>query len=109
MGDSMETYDAEIKRITKEIIGKYHPSDIILFGSCAKGTIKSGSDIDICVIMETEDRRQAVRDMLFDLVDDFDVDIVVYTPAEWMKYKDDMAAFAGVINRTGRSLMKKQC
>ena len=33
----MRPYDKEIENIKKQIINQYHPSDIILFGSCAKG------------------------------------------------------------------------
>jgi hypothetical protein len=43
--------------------------------------------------------------MLLDVNYDIDLDIVVYTPAEWSKYKDDNATMAGVIHRTGVSLV----
>lgn len=32
--------------------------------------------------------------------DDVDLDIVIYTPSKWLKYKDDKANFANIINRT---------
>lgn len=59
----MRPYDKEIENIKKQIMDQYHPSDIILFGSCAKGAIHKGSD------------------------------------------KDDNATMAGVIHRTGVSLV----
>lgn len=98
-------YDNEIEKIKKQIIDKYHPADIILFGSCAKGLIRKGSDIDLCIVMDTSDKRQTVRDMLLEVDYDIDLDIVVYTPLEWSKYKDDNATMAGVIHRTGVSLV----
>ncbi len=98
-------YYNEIERIKNQIINKYGPEDIILFGSCAKGLIKRGSDIDICVIMETQDKRQTLREMLIDIEYDVDLDIVIYTPSEWLRYKDDKANFANVIKRTGVSLV----
>ena len=101
----MRPYDKEIENIKKQIMDQYHPSDIILFGSCAKGAIHKGSDIDLCVILETVDKRQTIRNMLLDVNYDIDLDIVVYTPAEWSKYKDDNATMAGVIHRTGVSLV----
>lgn len=98
-------YDDEIEKIKNQIINKYAPEDIILFGSCAKGLIKRGSDVDICVILETQDKRQTLREMLVDIEYDVDLDIVIYTPSEWLRYKDDKANFANVINRTGVSLV----
>ncbi len=95
----------EIEKIKKQIIMKYSPEDIILFGSHAKGLVKRGSDIDICVILETEDKRKTLREMLVDIDYDVDLDIVLYTPSEWSRYKDDRANFANIIKRTGVSLV----
>ncbi|WP_227764549.1 nucleotidyltransferase domain-containing protein [Zhaonella formicivorans] len=98
-------YDNEIEKIKNQIINKYTPKDIILFGSCAKGLVKRGSDIDICVILETQNKRQTLREMLVDIEYDVDLDIVIYTPSEWSRYKDDKASFANIIKRTGVSLI----
>ncbi|MCM8900641.1 nucleotidyltransferase domain-containing protein [Caldicoprobacter algeriensis] len=97
-------YD-EIEKIKNQIVNKYNPDDIILFGSCAKGLVKRDSDIDICVILDTPDKRQTLREMLVDIEYDVDLDIVIYTPSEWSRYKDDRASFANIIKRTGVSLL----
>ena len=102
-------YDREIENIKNQIIRKYNPADIILFGSCAKGRVRRGSDVDICVILETNDKRKTVRDILINIDYDVDLDVVVYTPGEWQKYKDDKATFVGIINRTGASLIGWFC
>ncbi len=96
-------FDSEIETIKNQIFNTYHPLDIILFGSCAKGRVTRSSDIDLCLIMQTEDKRKTIRDILINL--DYDVDLVIYTPEEWGKYKDDKATFAGIINKTGVSLI----
>lgn len=64
-GDNMYHY-GEIEKIKNQIINKYNPDDIILFGSCAKGLAKRGSDIDICVILDTRDKKQTLREILVD-------------------------------------------
>ena len=97
--DNMYPYDNEIERIRNQIIDKYAPVDIILFGSCAKGFVKRGSDIDICGILDTQDKRKTLREMLVEINYDMDLDIVIYTPAEWLKYKDDKATFANIIKK----------
>ena len=101
----MSPYDREIEKIKEQIISKYNPEEMILFGSCAKGRVSRNSDIDICLILDTVDKRQIVRDILTGIEYDIDLEIVVYTPQEWQKYKGDKATFAGVINRTGVSLI----
>ncbi len=98
-------YDDEIENIKNQIINKYTPKEIILFGSYAKGLVKRGSDIDLCVILETRDKRQTLRDMLAGIEYNVDLDIVIYTPSEWLRHKDDKANFANIIKRTGVSLV----
>lgn len=96
-------FDSEIETIKNQILNMYHPLDIILFGSCAKGRVTKGSDIDLCLILKTDDKRKTIRDILVSL--DYDVDLVIFTPEEWERYKHDKATFAGIINKTGVSLI----
>lgn len=98
-------YEQEIEKIKEQIINKYNPDDIILFGSCAKGRVSRNSDIDICLILDTVNKRQMVTDILTEIEYDADLEVVVYTPREWQEYKGDKATFAGIINRTGVSLI----
>lgn len=97
----MFPHGAEIENIKNQIIAKYSPEKIILFGSCAKGRIKKSSDIDLCIILDVEDKRKTVQDMLLNLDYNLDLDIVLFTPKEWEQYKGNQATFAGIINRTG--------
>jgi uncharacterized protein len=78
----MENYEAEIENIKNQIENLYHPSDIILFDSCAKDRILKNSDIDLCIIIETEDKRALVRDVLLNINYNIELDVVIYTPEE---------------------------
>lgn len=91
----------KIVSITKQIIEKFKPVDIILFGSYAKGLARRQSDIDICVIAETDNKRQLVQDILLEIDCDIDLDVVVYTPKQWEQYKNNKSMFAHIINKTG--------
>jgi len=95
----------EIERIKNQIKNRYNPSDIILFGSCAKRRIRRESDIDLCIILETANKRKTMADILTEIEYDLDLDVVIYTPKEWQSYKDNKATFAGIINRTGVSII----
>lgn len=101
----MLPYEKEIEKIKNKIKYKFNPKDIFLFGSCAKGAVTSKSDIDICVIMDTDNKRLAVQEILLEVTEDIDVDVVVYTPGEWETYKDDKSTFAHIIYSRGVSII----
>lgn len=68
-----------IRAIAKHIADKFHPEEIILFGSHAYGNPTAWSDVDLLVVMETPDGELAaileIAESLPDL--SFRVDIVV--------------------------------
>lgn len=98
-------YKDEIENIKNQIVKKYNPKDIYLFGSNAKGVVRKSSDIDLCIIINTDKKREIIQEMLYSLDYDIDLDIVIYTEDEWEKYRNDLSTFASVINKTGVSLL----
>ncbi len=72
-----------IDRLTQQLVGKYAPAKIILFGSAARDALEA-NDIDLLIVKEdvplvgTERIRQLYRIMDTDLP----VDYLVYRPAE---------------------------
>lgn len=97
----MSFHDEAIKSIGNQIIKKFDPVDIILFGSRAKGLVRKSSDIDICVIKDTNNKRKLVQDIMLEIDSDVDLEVIVYTPTQWERYKNDKSMFAHVINKTG--------
>jgi DNA polymerase sigma len=95
----------EIDSVVAQIVNKFAPIDIYLFGSYAKGVIKKQSDIDLCIITNTDNKRKLVQQILLEIDYDSDIDIVVYTKEEWDKYKEDPSTFANIIFRTGGSII----
>jgi len=98
-------YDKQIDEIVKLIKNRYHPVDVYLFGSCARGMVTKHSDIDICLVADTDNKRKMAMDIQLDINCDADVDVVIYTPNEWKKYKDDPSTFAHIIAKKGVSLV----
>jgi predicted nucleotidyltransferase len=71
-------------RLADEIIRRFHPLRVILFGSHARGEAGADSDIDLLVVLaEAPDKRRAAVEIRRALAA-FPVpkDIIVTTPAE---------------------------
>ena len=81
--------EVELERIVKILIEQYRPEKIILFGSLATGEVGEWSDIDLCIIKET-DKRPLDRELeVTRLVDqNLAADFFVYTPGEFAASQD---------------------
>ena len=79
----------------------FKPKKIILFGSQAKGTATEKSDLDVCVVIDTDKKHTTVAELYLALELDTPVDIILYTPAEWESYLADNTSFARKINDEG--------
>lgn len=75
--------DAAIAEVVDHIAAAFGPERIILFGSYAYGQPRPESDVDLLVIMETEQREteQAVH-ILQTVEHHFGLDLIVRTPAK---------------------------
>jgi predicted nucleotidyltransferase len=104
---NIEVYLIEIVR---RIISDFHPEKIILFGSYAYGHPTPDSDIDLMVVMNTDERphKRAVglRKSLKDL--GIPKDIVVKTPDEFNRFKDIIGTIVYPAAHKGRVLYEKQ-
>lgn len=97
-------YLEEVEKIKEQLVLKFKPSKIILFGSVAKVLVHKGSDIDICVIVNTKNKRDLLTQICLSIETDLQVDFVLYTPEEWKEYFNDPTSFASLINSTGREI-----
>lgn len=82
----------------------YGIKTVILFGSRAKGTETIESDIDICVIAETDNKRRLASALQVSIECEIPIDIIVYTPCEWEECIKDDTSFAKKILSEGRIL-----
>lgn len=91
----------EINIIKEQIVSHYSPSKIILFGSQAKGAVTRKSDIDLCIIKDTENKRELLTDMYLNIESNKPFDLILYTEAEWSQHVNDTTSFAYLINKKG--------
>jgi predicted nucleotidyltransferase len=84
----------------------FHPEKVFLFGSFATASFNPGtSDIDLCVVAETEDKRETLTKMYNDIKLDLPCDFLLYTPEEWARCVQDLCSFAHHIRTTGMMLV----
>lgn len=95
-----------IENITAQLIQKYKPEKIILFGSAARGDAAPGSDIDLLIIKRDTPSYSADRIMeVSDLVErDVPVDFLVYRPEEFEKRVSLGDPFIELILKEGKIL-----
>ncbi len=93
-----------IREIKDRIVGTVHPDKIIIFGSYAYGKPTKDSDLDLLVIMPSDEPMHKRVLPIRKLLRDFHVpkDIIVYTPDEVEKWKNVTNAFITSIMRTGK-------
>ncbi|MCZ7403266.1 MAG: nucleotidyltransferase domain-containing protein [Candidatus Methanoperedens sp.] len=93
-----------IKEIKNRIVSEVHPEKIILFGSYAYGTPTKDSDVDLLVIMPSNEPMHKRIFRIRKLLRDFRVpkDVIVYTPQEVNDWKNVSNAFITSIIRKGK-------
>lgn len=91
----------QIDSIKDQIVSKYSPVKMILFGSQSKGTATKKSDIDLCIIKNTDNKKALLADIYLNIESDLPVDILLYTETEWNNCVNDSTSFAHLINSKG--------
>jgi predicted nucleotidyltransferase len=80
-------FEKEIENITAQIIEKYRPEKIILFGSAFQGKFTPDSDVDLLVIKKDTPLYGAdrIRELSRIIDRNIPVDFLVYRPEEFEK------------------------
>jgi len=96
----------EIDNISRQIIEKYHPQKIILFGSAAKGLASPDSDLDFFIIKEKVPHlgRDRFRELSKMIERDAAVDFVIYKPEEFSRWLNGGDPFLKTIVNEGKVL-----
>jgi predicted nucleotidyltransferase len=104
-GDKMKEEEQKILDCIVEQIKKFNPENIVLFGSFSTPRFRPGSsDIDLCIIMNFEDKSQTITELYYEIKAGLPIDFLLYTPEEWTQHVQDPCSFAYHIQRTGKSI-----
>jgi len=100
------TVQEQIDHLVQRIVKKFHPEQIILFGSQARGDAGPDSDIDLLVVMPVEgsvfEKRLEIKLALPDLP--VPVDVIVTTPEAFAWRKDIVGTIEWPATREGKVL-----
>jgi len=105
MDDSLK---AKVNSIAAAIKADMNPSSILLFGSVAKGTDTSESDLDICLLFDRlpyrklEILRKARR--IARPIYQGSLDFIAYSQEEWLEYLTANASFEVQVQRNSITL-----
>ena len=99
-------FDKEIQSITKQLIEKYGPEKIILFGSAARGDYGKANDLDFLIIKQDVPLYGIDRMRELDELIDRNVaaDMLVYRPNEFDERVRLGDPFIKAVLREGRIL-----
>ena len=93
----------DIQQIVKQIVAHFHPQKVILFGSYAhRTTVTEDSDVDLLVLMETDEQPLHTAARIAAAVDHpFPLDIIVSTPADFEASLSRRGVFATQVTTEG--------
>ena len=99
-------YDEEIERITAQIIEKYAPQKIILFGSAARGEPGPDSDADFLIVKKYTPLYGAdrIRELSRIIERNIAIDLLIYRPEEIEKRLEMGDPFLKAILEEGKVL-----
>ena len=91
-----------IRAVVQQIVERFHPERVFLFGSYAHGRPTPDSDVDLLVVLDTPTSPLRCAAQISQAIDHpFPVDIVVMTPGEWAEYLDEGAIFPTQVSKKG--------
>jgi predicted nucleotidyltransferase len=100
----------QIQKIVNRIIERFHPEQIILFGSQARGDAGPDSDVDLLVVMPVEgskrEKQLEIRMALHDI--HVPKDVIVSTPEEFAWRKEIVGTIERPAARQGKVLYARK-
>jgi predicted nucleotidyltransferase len=97
---------SELQRLLEVVTADVSVKKVILFGSSVDASnVTNWSDVDICIVQETEERfLDRIADWTDKIQPTVGMDLVVYTPAEFEQLKVSNTFVGQEIIKRGREL-----
>ncbi len=95
-----------VSGLVRQIVEAVHPLRILLFGSAARGEAGPSSDLDLLIVMPDGVHRRKTAQELYRKIRDAGVafDILVATPTDLEKHRDNLGLIYRTILEEGREV-----
>ena len=95
-----------IARMVNRIVEQFDPEEIILFGSYARGSANSDSDVDLLVVMKDVISKRAKQVEMRCALHDIRIpkDIIVVTKSELERHRNTIGTIVQPAVREGKSM-----
>lgn len=93
-----------IRRYVRQIVEKFQPDKVILFGSYAKGEQHKESDVDLLVVMPAWNEMSKAARIRWELKPPFSLDLIVRTPKHLERGLHENDWFLRDVTETGKVL-----
>lgn len=94
-----------ISEVIHDVAEKIGASKAILFGSMARNTHDKRSDVDVVFIKDTTERfierPDLAMKLLYEQIKGRDIDVLIYTPKEFLTMQEDGNSFIRQIVKDG--------
>jgi predicted nucleotidyltransferase len=95
----------QIRQVVRQIVERFCPHKVILFGSHAEGTPDQDSDVDLLVVMNTDDQPLHTAARIAAAIDrPFPLDILVFHPSDFKESLERRGTFATSVTSKGMVL-----
>lgn len=98
--------ELELNKLVKRIVDAFHPIRIILFGSAVRGEMGPDSDFDLLVVMPDGTHRRHTAQRIYRTVRGIRIpyDVMVVTPSDLEKHRDNIGLIYKTILEEGRDV-----
>ena len=95
-----------IKELVNRIVDEVHPLRVMVFGSVARREIEEPNDVDLIVVMPEGTHRRRTAQLLYRNIRGIGIpfDIVVATPSDLEKHKDNIGLIYRSILKEGKEV-----
>ena len=102
----MEPTPRVLEDLVRQIVETVHPLRIILFGSAVAGGMGPDSDLDLLIVMPDGIHRRHTAQHLYRTISGVKVpfDLIVATPSDLERHKDNIGLIYRTILREGRTI-----
>lgn len=98
----------QIQQVTRQVVQRFRPKRVILFGSHAYGEPRQESDLDLLVVVPNPPSRREAWKLAHEITQPLPLQIVFMSPEEFEETKDVVGGLAYPAHNWGQVLYAEE-